>query len=431
MYAYDLSIPVAAERIRLTLCALAAACCALLLPICAPAQSKLLTEYSLTEETVVMPFTYVKHQIVVRGQIDDKRDLNLLFDTGASIPVIDSELQVSGQNFPDSIIQEAEGASKAHTLLVGSVLVGETTRNVQARNLTVLVSDLSQVSRAVGKKIDGVIGLSFMAGFVVEIDYQKRTLRFHSPRRFTIADRKPDNLNTYLFSLTDSNPKRRFSNLLITGKLVNDYDYDYILDTGFAGYISVEHSAAELSGLINRDTPRILGEGFSVSHRFRSDRIRASRLIVGDIDASNRVIQVDTRNGDAYGQHGIVGNRFFQNYSLILDAPRHKVWLERVTKTEEEDDGVKRGLGLTVSAGAGQIRVVRAAPNSPAEKAGVRAGDSILAIHGVSIGQLGIASAIALLASPDGDMDMDMRHEGSPPTPYSVTLIPQSPLDWR
>jgi hypothetical protein len=234
-------------------------------------------------------------------------------------------------------------------------------------------------------------------------------------------------------SLADTDPKRSTSNLLVSGKLHTSYDYDFILDTGFGGYVSVARAAAELSGLLKNGTARIPTESFSVSHRFPSDKIRASYLMLGEINLSNRIIQVDTRNGDSYGQSGIVGNRLLQNYRLVLDYPRHKLWLERTTAKEERDEADKPILGLAVRTDGGVIHVVRVAHASPAAHAGIQEGDAILRIDGLSVEDIGMSTALAVLSSPDGPTDLELRHDGGPAGsgPSTVKLVPASPLDWH
>jgi predicted aspartyl protease len=415
--------------------AVAAAAILLISTAAARAQSRLLTEFDMDAPSVEVPFVYTQHQIVIKGQANGKKDLTLLFDTGASAPVFDASLGVQGLNFPDRVVQEADGLSSARSLLLDDIGIGQDGQMVHARNIGVLISDMSQVSKVLGRKIDGIVGLSFMSGYVIEIDYAKKALRFMSPRRFTVADRKPDNQSSFLLPLVDSDPKHGISNVLVSGALVSDYEYDFILDTGFGGYVSVARSAAELSGLLKNETPRIPAESLSVSHRFHSDKIRASYLMLGAINLSNRVIQVDTRNGDSYGQSGIIGNRLLQNYRLILDYPRRKLWLERATTKEEADDTAKPILGLTVRADGSVIRVVRVAPASPAAHAGVHDGDAIVRLDGLSVEDIGITTALAVLASPDGPTDVVLKRDGASAgenqESISVKIVPASPLDWH
>src|SRR5262249_27296208 len=153
-----------------------------------------------------------------------------------------------------------------------------------------------------------------------------------------------------------------------------------LLDTGFGGYISVAQSAAQQSGLLSDRTPRIPGSNYSFSHQFRSDKIRASYLMLGEINLSNRVVQIDVRNNDSFGQTGIVGNRLLQNYRLTIDFPRKKLWMERVTTREEPDETDKLSYGLTLRTDGGMIRVAKVGRYSPADRAGLQVGDVLNAI---------------------------------------------------
>ncbi len=190
----------------------------------ASAQSKFITEYLLEEETVEIPFEYVQHQILIKGEASDKRDLTFLFDTGATLCVFDKSVGLGGYHLADSVVKEAEGSIAGETIALDDMRLGPPNRGVHVHNIPGLLTDISQISRYLGRRVDGVIGLSFMIGYVVEIDYAKKVLRFLSPRKVTVANRTPDNQIRFLFDLVKANPRFPLSNLLIEGKLTGDYD---------------------------------------------------------------------------------------------------------------------------------------------------------------------------------------------------------------
>ncbi len=398
------------------------------------AQNNTRPEFSMDAPTIEAPFEYVKHQILVNGEVDGRRVLTLLVDIGAAMPVFDRSVRLVGTRLPDRTIREADGHSSATTVTLDELTIGQDGQCVHGRRLDGLVSDLSQVSSRVGRRIDGIVGLSYLAGFIVEIDYTKRCLRFFPPKRFSIASCKPNNQSSFLLPVHTSDSTQDTSSLSISGKLAGSYDYEFILDTGFRGYVSISRSDAELSGLLKRDTPRTLGESFSVSHRFRIEKIRTDFLMLGEIHLSNRIVQVDTRNGDGYGQHGIIGNRLLQNYRMTLDCARRLIWLERTTTKEEPDETEKARLGLTVRIDSGSIYVERVAHGSPAERAGVSAGDEILKIDGLPVETIGLATALSVLASPDGPTDLEVKRESKDASSRSERLtlkvVPLPTLDW-
>ena len=404
-----------------------------LLPERARAQSKIVSEFSMESAIVTVPFKYVQHQILLHGEVNGKRDLTLLLDTGAALPIMDIGVNPTGFNLPNRTIQEADGRSRIRTIVLDDISVGDGAQRVHAHNIVVGVSDLTQISARVGTRIDGIVGLSFLTGFVVEIDYALKTIRFMSPQRCDISDRKPDNLSSFLLPLANSSKTNHFYTLAVTGKLPNDFDYEFLLDTGFGGYVSIAKPAAQLCGLLKGDTPRVRGESYSLTHRYSNEKIRVDFLMLGDINLSNRVIQVDARNGEVYGQNGIIGNRLLQNYKITLDTGRRKLWLERATKREELDDAEKPTLGMSVEVSGKVIRVIRVAPHSPAALSGVKVGDVILSVDGVTIDSIGIATALSILAAPDGPTDLEVKRAsgaiGIDPK-LTFSLLPAPALSW-
>ncbi len=68
------------------------------------AQAPFVTEYQIDRDAVEVPFEYFNHQILVRGDADTKKDLTLLFDTGATSPVLDKSLGLVSYHLGDSVI---------------------------------------------------------------------------------------------------------------------------------------------------------------------------------------------------------------------------------------------------------------------------------------------------------------------------------------
>ena len=109
-------------------------------------------------------------------------------------------------------------------------------------------------------------------------------------------------------------------------------------DTGFAGYLSVLHSMAQESGLLQEDTPRIPVAIHGLRRAVRCDKIRATGIRVGGIDLSGCIIQVETPYTEKTRSFGLIGNRFLQNFRVTLDYVGGKLWLERVISKEEPDE---------------------------------------------------------------------------------------------
>jgi carboxyl-terminal processing protease len=75
---------------------------------------------------------------------------------------------------------------------------------------------------------------------------------------------------------------------------------------------------------------------------------------------------------------------------------------EMLTRFNEEIEGRFSGIGLSVSGVKDGLRVVTVFKRSPAERAGIKAGDTIVSVDGRSIAGLDSNAATALIKGPEG-----------------------------
>lgn len=102
----------------------------------------------------------------------------------------------------------------------------------------------------------------------------------------------------------------------------------------------------------------------------------------------------------------------------------HTAFVEpvRAAIIEEDMQGSFEGIGATVEMRDGVLTIVRPLPNSPAERAGIEAGDQVLEVDGQSLEGLDIMEAITLIRGPRGtDVRLLVRREGLA-EPFEVTV---------
>jgi len=422
--------------LRFCVCRAAVPCMFAIVAVASRAQARFITDYQLDRDIVEVPFEYKGHQILVKGQTGGRKDLTFLFDSGASSPVLDTSLGLRGTHLADTHIQEADGVTNAESIWLDDLRLGPENSAANVTNISVLLTDLSQISRVLGRHIDGILGMSFIAGFVVDIDYEKHLLRFRRERDFTLDKVVPDNQRVFLFDVRRSNPHSKISTVLLSGLLHPKYDYDFLLDTGFGGYASIAHLAAEEAGMIHSDTPRVAGTSYGVTHSFESDKIRAPFLMIGGINLSGKIVSIDYRNKDVIGQTGILGNKLLQNYHVTLDYARHKLLLERNASAEEEDEAARPSFGIIIQSNSKTILVNQVKRYSPAQRSGVRTGDAILMIDGRPVENMSTADVANMLTSAQGEMRFQLRRGidpnlGTGGNEYTLSMTPISPFEWK
>ncbi|HKR82961.1 MAG TPA: retropepsin-like aspartic protease [Terriglobales bacterium] len=113
--------------------------------------------------------------IVIHGAIGDLRGLNFLIDTGTDPTVLDkrvadrlhSRLEVVG-------LETIHRKVAAWRTIVPNVDLGP----VSARDVTVVVQDLSFLEKGLGCRIDALIGLDVLSSTSFIIDYRARAITF-------------------------------------------------------------------------------------------------------------------------------------------------------------------------------------------------------------------------------------------------------------
>jgi carboxyl-terminal processing protease len=103
-------------------------------------------------------------------------------------------------------------------------------------------------------------------------------------------------------------------------------------------------------------------------------------------------------------------------YSAYLDPQMYQM--------EVEDTGGKfEGIGAEVSIRDGAVTIVAPYPGSPAEKAGIKAGDVILAVDGEPVEGLSLLDVIAKVRGPSGTtVELIVMHQGEvEPVQLTVT----------
>lgn len=202
------------------------------------------------------------------------------------------------------------------------------------------------------------------------------------------------------------------------------------MDSGYAGYLTIGGIAAQTAGILKTTTPRISSFAYSVSRKFQTLKIRTPFLKVGELDLKGKIISIDYRNNDAFGQFGIMGNRLLQNFRVTLDFQRKKLWLERTVEKEkeEQDEAEHLSLGITIRTDGTTVVLETVPPNSPASKLGLRPGDRLLAIDGVTLDRLTTPQIANLLANPK--KETRLRCVDKFGTEHEATVPASSPLDW-
>jgi len=114
------------------------------------------------------------------------------------------------------------------------------------------------------------------------------------------------------------------------------------------------------------------------------------------------------------GTQGIIQSFFDEMFNHLDPYSRYVAPLE-AAKDRDRRNG-RAGLGVTLTQRDSSIVVQQAASDGPAMMAGLDPGDTILAVDGEAVRQLGVGDVERMMAGPLGTgVQVSWRHDGAPP----------------
>jgi S1-C subfamily serine protease len=99
--------------------------------------------------------------------------------------------------------------------------------------------------------------------------------------------------------------------------------------------------------------------------------------------------------------HGLLGYSFLRRYRVVVDYPNRVLWL--ASRRDWNDRPWEYStVGVQLERRDGDARIAALVEGSPADEAGVRAGDVLLAVDGGAADSLDIAALARRLEGPPG-----------------------------
>jgi hypothetical protein len=332
----------------------------------------------------------------LKASVDGGPAENFLFDTGASVTVMDSSWAAQhGLKTQGHMQASGAGASGgASFATLRSLRVASAAGDgIELKDVKVAVLDVNPSFEPLfWRSLAGVIGYDVISRFVVTVDYDDSTLVLHDPGTWHYAGaEKP--LQMVMNGTVPA----------IRGTFDGNDEGLFRLDVGSSSTVDVHAPFAKAKGLKGRmgRTQPVDGVGFGGA--FSSDVGRLRSMSLGPYEWDDPIVVVSNATEGAFASEefaGNIGNRVLERFQVTLDYQRREVILEPGKRYSDRDRLTRCGALLARRQGA--VTVASVLPNSPADHAGLRQGDQVLALDGREIGAWDLPEVSALL--DDGDV---------------------------
>jgi hypothetical protein len=321
-----------------------------------------------------IPFDYTGKSIYLRGSINNSAPAWFLLDTGTGVSVIEERLaRTLGLKFEGKIGVSATGGNTELSFTKG---VSFTFPGVQLLNQRVAAMPFGPEITQIKPNFGGILGYDFISRFVVEINYLDKTITLYDPQLYSY---KGSGHRVHIS--VEGTP---FVEAEVRVKGQEPVKGQFELDTGHDGAVTLyrpfvkAHKGLEPVGKVTEGSMRGLGnetknltayiEGFSF----------------GGLSFQNVITnypQAEEGSGGSSDVAGLIGNEILRRFNVILDYSRQEMILEPNTHFSDTFEGSLSGIELEIVGSHRNVfTVADVTEQSEAEKAGVRAGDVLVAI---------------------------------------------------
>lgn len=342
---------------------------------------------------VEVPFRLLEDAIIVDISVNG-HPVSCMFDTGFGGTVILNDSidvgPVTGhETFTDFVGQIQVGTVKVKSLKIGAVSVDPTDK-------TVALQPMARMTSGYGVHCDGIMGLSAVKDMVTEINFQQHKFIFH-PKSLDITKRTPDNSKSFLCKMLMTG----VDSIQLTATASNGKKMILALDTGNEFYATTHKDVLERCGLWpeGRDakfqTLSGVASGAVASWDFKMKDVTIFGVPVKEsywdiIDAPSSTAEAD----------GTVGFGFLSNFNITFDFDRRRVWLENYSGRVANDSPGDLGISAGFDPSEKRVVIFHVEAESPADKAGIKAGDFLLSVGSQDLGEIDFMSLRKMLRGP-------------------------------
>jgi len=336
------------------------------------------------KQMVEIPFTYRNGFIIVEVRLDKTFPLNFILDTGAEYSILSEKSIADLLGLRYSKTYKIVGSDLGHELeafLTKTELeLGPLTS--ENEDLLVLAENIFDFESFTGENIYGIIGAYSFRNYILQIDYRREKLIFYqktdfipNPKKYKeipieIHKNKPFILASYMTSMG----RKETIKLLV--------------DTGANIPILLQRDSVEMAKISGNLIPGTIASGLGGDLKGfvgRTNYLTLDEFGFAGVVTNFHVIEDFDRAAYMNDRNGIIGNPLLSRFNIVLDYINGKMYLSPNRTYKKKFNFDRSGLQvITSNKSKGNFTVYDVFPGTPAAEAGIKPGDEIISINGLS-----------------------------------------------
>ena len=343
-----------------------------------------------------IPFELVSNTILVRVGIKGAAPTWFVLDSGASACVVDSALATK-------LGLKAEGEKQGTGAGKGTVKISflkALSYNLSGIDVPIdesYVIDLSGQPALLGRDVGGILGYSFFARYVVDVDFDARVLTIYRPEQYHAEG------ESVPFRLVKHTPYIH-AKVAVAGR--PPVDLEVLVDSGSQDAIDVDALGE------SPDRLEVIG-GVGLGQEFRTVLARADSVQIGPFVLSHPF--------GATGGVSLIGNEILRRFHVAFDYPHEKIFLSPGQHFSDPFQLDASGLDLRWDSGLASFDIHDVGKDSAAWIAGIRPKDTLTAINGQVASAFTMEQVSQLLTEAGREIWLTVKH-GTTTQVVKVTL---------
>ena len=383
-------------------------------------------------------FELINNLMVVPLQVNGAQ-LNFILDSGVSKPILFNladQDSIELKNVSRITIRGLGDGEPVEALRsVGNTFRAGSLKNLNQELYVVLDKDMN-FSPTLGFPVHGIIGYDLFRDFVVEINYNRKFLRFHDPDTYTSRNRKDE--VTLPLVVEDSKAYLKGS-VVVTGQ--EEVPVKLLMDTGSSDALWLFPDREKGLEVPLNHYDDYLGKGLSgtiYGKRTRIQQVRFGEFVLRDAKAAFPYMESFKLASDLGDRSGSAGGELLKRFNMVVNYPKGEITLKKnalfddpfqfnLAGIELEHAGVRYIAERIADAGGfvrndqdtfGNVQIMVGSQTrlslvpeivvsairagSPAEEVGLKEGDVILAVNGKPVHRYKLQEVMQMINDKEG-----------------------------
>jgi hypothetical protein len=342
------------------------------------------------DKSINIPFEYKNHFILLKAYLNKAFPLNFIFDTGAEHTLLLKReySDILGARYDRRIkLIGADQTEELYALITRSMPIGLSNTISYKQDILVLENNYFNLDEMTGLFVDGVMSGSFFKTYVTHINFKKQILSFIPHNQFRV-NRKyikvPVELQNGKLYV---NAEVTINNKKVPVKLLVDSGAGLPLLLYADAHPDFQAPAKTIPGKLGKGLGGYLEGHIGKISEFRMESFRFPDIVTSfQIVDSMQYATASSSHAIAFAnRHGLIGNQLLNRFDIFIDYHKGIMYMSPIKDLKKEFSVDKSGMEILATGHELKQYVVGAViHDSPADQVGIKKGDIIKKVGGLS-----------------------------------------------